>query len=260
MSLTIENPVSRDLTPLELIPAIDHITNVYRQIFGPRLQAVYLLGSSVNGLYEPGHSDLDVKAIVQDRVEEDINKVSQLERGLQGEFNIAKFELAVYDLANLNERGWLQFYVLVDGVCIWGKPYEPTLPLPTTRGELANMLAAYILEKYDKVYEVLDKLKSQKEDANPQYWGSICAKKAIRLANTIVIQKTGLYTQHFKTIIERIVQNVPEISEAISILSCYKNNSPLDVEGFIRLTQASETVRRAALKRFNYQAPFGTAQ
>src|SRR4051812_36605603 len=106
------------------MPVIDHLTNIYLEVFGSRLQSVYLLGGAARGEYQSGHSDLDVKAIVRDKGEGEKEKVSQIGKQLQAKFNIAKIELDAYDLAKLNERGWLQFYILIDGICMWGKPYE----------------------------------------------------------------------------------------------------------------------------------------
>jgi len=248
MDIMIDNPASRDLVPLELLPVIDHLTNIYTEIFGSRLQSVYLLGGAVRGEYQPGYSDLDVKAIVRDKEDGEKEKISQIEKQLQGKFNIAKIELDAYDLAKLNERGWLQFYILIDGICMWGEPYEPTLPLPTSGEELAKMLASHILKQYNRVYEMLENMKSNPKGDGFDKWIRIYAKKTIRLGYTMVILKTGRYTQNSKKMIERITKNFPEIAESIARLSQYTNNPPLDIEGFSSLVRDAETVREVAEK------------
>lgn len=246
MSIVIESPVSRDLVPSEITPVVDHITNTYFQIFGPRLQSVYLLGSATRGEYKPGSSDFDARAIVSDHTEEEKERVFQLVKPLQKEFNIAKFELDTYDLAMLNTRTWLQFYLLTDGVCMWGTPYQPTFPLPTTKENLAGMLASHLLDHYDRMYESLDQVRAG-ENSDPEIW-RVYAKRAIRLGNTIAILRTGHYTQNSERMVERITQSVPEIALSILKLDQYRKQPPCNTGGFIDLAQEAEIVHAEVLR------------
>lgn len=247
MSIIIENPASRDLVPSELIPIVDHITNIYLQTFGSRIQSVYLLGSATRGEYKPGSSDFDARAIISDGTEEEKERVFQSVKPLQKKYNIAKFELDAYDLAMLDRRDWLQFYLLTDGVCMWGTPYEPTFPLPTTKEGLAQMLASHLLDHYDRMYDTLDQVKTEETNSDPEIW-RVYAKRAIRLGNTIAILKTGHYTQNSERMVEHITKSVPEIAESIVKLNQYRKRPPCDLEGFTDLAQEAELVHALVLR------------
>ena len=247
MSILIERPASRDLIPAELMPVIAQVTNLYRQTFGLRLQSVYLLGSATRGEYRPGSSDFDVRAIVSEKREGEKERVDQLAEPLKNQFNIAKMELDVYTLDGLNKRDWLQFYVRVDGICVWGKPYEPTFPLPTSKEALAQMLAFHLLEHYERMPETLKRIRVGSEQGEPEMWRTY-AKRAMRLGNAISILKTGLYTQNSDRMVENIIRHVLEITEPIAILNQYRQFPPESLEGFIELASAAEKVRESVLR------------
>ena len=131
MSIHIEGRVSSDLIPVRLKPAIARVADMYKETFGSRLQSVYLLGGIARGEFRPGSSDFDIRAIVTKKEEGEKERVDQMAAPLKTELDFGKMELDVYTVDGLNKRNWLQFYVLVDGVCVWGKPYSGTFPLPT---------------------------------------------------------------------------------------------------------------------------------
>lgn len=247
MSIHIESPTSQDLIPSELKPAIARVTDIYIQTFGSRLQSVYLLGGATRGEYRLGSSDFDMRAIVTKKDDGEKEKVDKIAAPLQKEFNLGDMELDIYTLETINNRDWLQFYVLTDGICIWGNPYEPPIPLPTSNEDLARMLAAHLLDHYEIMPETLERIKAGKEKGNPKAWQKF-AKRAIRLGNTISIFKTGEYTQNSNRMIENITRNVPEISEAISKLNQYRISPPEALDGFIDLAREAEIVRTSVIE------------
>ncbi|GEM_PF-5882612 len=247
MSIHIERPASRELILTELKPVIAGVTDICISLFGSRLQSVYLLGSAARGEYKPGISDFDVRAIVSGKKEGEKEKVDQTAAPLQKEFNVAKMELDAYTVDALNKRDWLQFYVLVDGICVWGNPYEPTSPLPTTREALAAMLASHLLEHYERTPQTLERIKAGIEKGDSETWRTY-AKRAMRLGNTIAILKTGQYTQNSDNMAALVAENVPEISEPIEKLNQYRLYPPEDLEGFIDLAHQAEIVRSAVLE------------
>lgn len=247
MSIEIDRPVSPDLVPTELKPAIMQVISVCRQTFNERLQSVYLLGSAARGEYRPGVSDFDMRAIVSTKEKGEKESVEELSAPLRQEFNIAKLELDVYPVDMLNNRDWLQFYVLVDGICVWGKPYEATFPLPTSKEALAAMLASHLLEHHQRMPESLERIQSGKEQGVPDIWRTY-AKRAIRLGNVISILKTGQYTQNSDRMVENIIRNVPEIAESIEKLNQYTQSPPTSLEGFIDLARETEIVHTTVLR------------
>lgn len=247
MSIHIESQVSPDLIPVKLKPAITRVTDMYIQTFGSRLQSVYLLGSATRGEYRPGSSDFDIRAIVNQKKEGEKEKVDQMAAPLQKEFNIAKMELDVYTEDGLNKRDWLQFYVLVDGICVWGKPYEATFPLPTSKEALASMLASHLLDHYERMPKTLENIKAGTEQGDTEMWRTY-AKRAIRLGNTISILKTGQYTQNSEKMVENITRNVPEISEPIVKLNEYRKNPPNNLAGFTDLAREAGIVHATVLR------------
>lgn len=165
---------------------------------------------------------------------------------LKTEFSIAKMELDVYTMGGLNKRDWLQFYILADGICVWGKPYKATFPLPTDKEALAKMLASHLLGHYERMPVTLERIKAGTEQGDPEMWRTY-AKRAIRLGNAISILKTGQYTQNSEKMVENITRNVSEISEPIAKLNEYRKNPPDTLAGFIDLAREAEIVHAAVL-------------
>lgn len=247
MSIQIEGRISRDLIPAKLMPAIVSVTDMYRETFSSRLQSVYLLGGIARGEFRPGSSDFDIRAIVSKKEEGEKERVDRMAKLLQKEFDFGKMELDVYTIDGLNKRNWLQFYVLVDGVCVWGEPYRGTFSLPTTKEALASMLASHLLEHYKRTPESLRKIKEGMEKGDPETWRTY-AKRAIRLGNVISILKTGQYTQNSEKMVNDVIKNVPEIAESIAKLNQYRISPPDKLDGYIDLAKQAEIVRESVLR------------
>ena len=247
MSIRIENPASPDLIPQTLKPAIERVTGFYQDVFASRLQSVYLLGSAARGEYKSGISDFDLRAIVSDKKEGEKEKVDVMALPMEEEFNLAKMELDVYTETILNNNDWLQFYLLVDGLCVWGVPYKPPIPLPSSKEGIASMLTTHLLKQYQKMPITPEKIKARLEEDNPEAWRQY-ARRAIRLGNAISIFKTGQYTQNKEKMVENIIRNVPEISEPILRLDVYRNKPPANFKECLEFVNLAEIVRKTIFK------------
>lgn len=246
MSIRIENPASPDLLPSTLKPAIEQISGYYKDVFSERLQSVYILGSAPRGEYRSGISDFDMRAIVRNMNSGEKEKVDFLSEPLREKYNIAKLELDVYTNELLDRNDWLQFYLLIDGLCIVGKPYTPPVPLPSTKEGVAEMLANHLLIQYERLPVAMEKLATG-IIPEPRK-GRSFAKRAIRLANTISILRTGSYTQNMDRIVQNVINFVPEVADAVRILNHYRITNPISLENFKELAQASDVVHKAVLQ------------
>lgn len=240
--------VSSDLIPDELNPIIREVIGTFRQIFGIRLQSVYLMGSACRGDYTPGLSDVDLTAIVKDSNPQDSDLVKQQQEALRKKFKLEKLDLDIYDLNVLNKNDYMQFFIIVDSLPVWGKKYKTTLTFPQSWEGLARMLALPILKKRQKANKILEEMKSGKNNIDIAYWGRYYAKKAIRLANCVVIKQTKQYNPNLKTMTSLINKNIPEISLPVKRLSQFRKTPPATVAGFSEILNLFDIILKVAKK------------
>jgi predicted nucleotidyltransferase len=163
--------------------------------FGPRLHSAYLYGSVVRGNAVPGHSDVDLIAVLLAApTDDDRARADRVERALVDRFPVL-FSAGI-GLTHLQEirspaqRYSGQVHLRELAVCIWGEDLRPGLPRTKPSAAVAAGFHADTHAVFARARETLG------TSTDPEVIRRACrmaSKKMVQVAFAVVMAREGVW-------------------------------------------------------------------
>jgi predicted nucleotidyltransferase len=223
--IEIKNDCSENNIPSELKTLISQVIEIYKNIFGDKLVAVYIAGSIPRGNFTKGKSDADFYAVVdiaRDELHsEELSKnLANLELSWQGKglTTIDGEVITTNEIHSLKKRR-TAFILHTDSILIFGRKQNFMFAVPDSSKELATLLNGLAKKRLRKIEVRLAAGTSEAKDINR------ITKLTIRCAFGVALIRGATYSPAYKTYPAAISKYVPELTPVINSVLEESSNS-----------------------------------
>jgi uncharacterized protein len=217
----LQNDSSLNLVSEKYRVVLRDAVTAYQQIFGTKLEAIYLTGSVSRGLEDAEKSDIDFFAVLRPG--------AHIETGMELDLATEKARISIlhpwikkFDF-EIWENVWVfpedcsfsifAFVIKVHSILLNGVDLAQKIPSFNLQSEIP---AVDIGEIANDLAEAIDEVNQNSTSANVQYWSKRIAKNIIRAAFALVMLEHGRFTRDIDLCSQTYLEYVPERSSDLN--------------------------------------------